>query len=262
MEKHTSSSSFAVQVFDGENRSIKPIPVVHESIIVITVNGDRLVEIACTGLYLDELAAGFLRSEGIVKTANDIKSIVMDDRRNSIDILMDESLFSARRHSEKKMIAAGGARIGSPDSRECGEKIDRGKKVKVAPRKVLELMETMLSMARLHEETRGTHSSALATADEIICIREDIGRHNTIDMLGGYALLHDLSLSDKLLITTGRISSEMALKAWTIGVPIVVSHSAPTSRALDVLNLAGLTLIGYVRGNKMNIYTHSERVIS
>ena len=94
----------------------------------------------------------------------------------------------------------------------------------------------------------------------MIISREDIGRHNTIDMIGGYTLLHDIDCSDKIIMTTGRISSEMVNKVWNLGIPVIITRSAPTAEAIRVLEGAGMTLIGYVRNGRMNVYTHQDRV--
>jgi FdhD protein len=129
-------------------------------------------------------------------------------------------------------------------------------KAKVA----LGLMEELLEKSLLHNETHGTHCSALAHQGKIIALREDIGRHNTIDMLGGFVLLQKINLSDAFILTTGRISSEIVYKVWNLGIPAIISHSAPTTKAIELLQKANITLIGYVRGGRMNIYSQERRV--
>ena len=124
------------------------------------------------------------------------------------------------------------------------------------------MMDDFLSMASLHDSTGGTHAAALATVNaEIIAVREDIGRHNTIDMLGGYALLGGIDLSDKTIVRTGRVSSEIVHKVWCLGVPVVISISVPTTLAIELAEEAGITIIGSVRGGKFIVYTHPERIL-
>ena len=118
----------------------------------------------------------------------------------------------------------------------------------------------LLRSGRLHEETWGTHCSALAAAGRLIAVREDIGRHNTLDMLGGFALLQGMDLSDKAVLTTGRISAEIVAKVRRMGAPVIISHSAPTSRAIELARAQGMTLIGYVRNGRMKIYSGENRV--
>ncbi|HAR97631.1 MAG TPA: sulfurtransferase FdhD, partial [Syntrophus sp. (in: bacteria)] len=119
----------------------------------------------------------------------------------------------------------------------------------------------LLNGSAIHNLTHGTHCSALATPEGILVLREDIGRHNTLDMLGGYMFLNDIPGRGRILLTTGRVSAEIVQKVWRLGVPILISHSAPTSRALELLAEAGITLIGFVRGGRMNLYTEGKRVI-
>jgi FdhD protein len=124
----------------------------------------------------------------------------------------------------------------------------------------LALVESLIDLSRLHGVTGGTHSAALAHGDSIIVLREDIGRHNTIDMLGGYALLNEMDCSDKVIVRTGRVSLEIVNKVWNLGIPILISLSVPTTTAVHASMEAGITLIGSLRGGKMNVYCHEWRV--
>jgi FdhD protein len=121
-------------------------------------------------------------------------------------------------------------------------------------------MDALLAATVIHERTRGTHCSALAGLQGILAAREDIGRHNTIDMLCGWALTEGVDLADKLLLTTGRVSSEIVSKAWRMGVPIIVSHSAATSRAVMMAELLGIVIVGYVRSGKFIVYAGKEKI--
>jgi len=252
---------FAIQTFDGRKIAPAVVPVIAEVSVEIHLNGEKIIASACTGKHLDELAVGFLRSEGIISALADIKEVIVEEDARIVKVYTTGTTgFSAAEYHERKTIAAGGARIGAPDHAGAGKTSLVHQSLPIRAAQAIELMEQLLNAGLLHNETHGTHCSGLGVPDGMICIREDIGRHNTIDMLGGYALLHKIDLTDKILLTTGRISTEMAAKAWAMGTPVIISHSAPTSKALQVLTEAGITLIGYVRGGKMNIYTHQERV--
>jgi FdhD protein len=124
-----------------------------------------------------------------------------------------------------------------------------------APDEILDLMERFLGQARLHEETGGTHAAALARNGEILVVREDIGRHNAIDMLGGYALLQGVECRDAAIYRTGRVSSEIVHKIRQLGVSLVCSLSVPTTEAVEMARGAGMTLIGSVRRGRMKIYS-------
>jgi FdhD protein len=128
---------------------------------------------------------------------------------------------------------------------------------------LLGLIATLLAQPRLYRETGGLHAAAIFHTDgRLVAIREDIGRHNAVDKAIGYALLRGIVLDDKLLLTTGRASHEMVTKAVRAGVPVLASVSSPTSLAVQLAQRLNVTLIGYLRGQRMNVYTHRERVDS
>jgi FdhD protein len=119
----------------------------------------------------------------------------------------------------------------------------------------------MREQQTVHRHVGGTHAAVLFDkSGRVITLAEDIGRHNAIDKAVGYCLLRGISLHDKVLLTSGRASYEMATKAIRVGIPIIASVSAPTSLAVQLAEDRGLTLIGYLRGGRMNVYTHPERV--
>jgi FdhD protein len=111
------------------------------------------------------------------------------------------------------------------------------------------------------KQTGGVHNAALCCADELIAVRTDIGRHNTLDKLYGFWLKHPLPLYDKVIAFSGRISSEVLLKTAKIGVGILLSKSAPTDLALRLADDLGITAVGFIRGDRFNVYSHPERII-
>lgn len=233
--------------FDGGKFVKASEPVVKELSLEIIVNGRPLVSLACTGLHLRELALGFLRSEGLAGKLADIESIEVDAGPPRACIVLKGRIPAK---SRTRSIASSGARSVSA----AGPARLNGPGLRITPRRVVLLMKRLLQSAKIHDLTRGTHCSALADSHGLIAAREDIGRHNTIDMLGGFALLNGIDCSDKILLTTGRISAEMVIKASRIGVPMVISHSAATSRAVRLAGELGMTLAGYVRGGKFRLY--------
>ena len=114
----------------------------------------------------------------------------------------------------------------------------------------------------LFRETGGVHSVALCDREGSTLLRtEDIGRHNACDKLLGAVLLHGgFEPAQCIMMCTGRLSSEMVIKAWRLGVPVLASRSAPTSRAVEIAQSAQLTLVGFVRGKRLNVYCHPQRV--
>ena len=118
----------------------------------------------------------------------------------------------------------------------------------------------MQDKALLFKSTGGVHSAAIAERDQILFYSEDIGRHNAVDKIVGECILKDISLEDKILLTSGRISSEIVIKGAKLGLPLIVSRSAPTSLAVELARETGITLVGFARGKRLNIYSHSVRI--
>jgi FdhD protein len=239
---------------EGEDRIIREIP------LEIHLNDRKLVTIACTGLHVEELAVGFLRSEGLIRTRKDLAGVeVHPDRRQVRIRTVRGSEGIAPEGSPERTLASSGARgAGLPGTVVPEGAV--GSVLVISPRQVLRLMERFVAMAGLHEETGGTHAAALAREGEILIVREDIGRHNTIDMLAGHALLEGMDCRGMVVLRSGRVSSEIVQKIRFLGAPVVVSLSVPTTLAIDMARAAGITLVGSVRGGRMKIYSHEGRV--
>jgi len=243
-----------IRVFNGDVITDVMEPVIKELSFELNVNGRDLISLACTGLYLEELAAGWLRSEGIINNRDDIESIKLSNGPRAVVKLVKDI------EGEEFIRSIGSSGGRGVSKRALDSSAKHGKEMRLSPRQVLMLMRGLMQSAKIHDLTRGTHCSALADAGKIIAAREDIGRHNTIDMLGGYSLLNRIDCADKVLLTTGRVSSEIIVKACRIGVPLIISHSAATSRAIALAAEVGITLIGYVRGGRFKIYAGGHRI--
>ena len=133
--------------------------------------------------------------------------------------------------------------------------------LKIAPLQILDLMEKLLKNAELYRISGGIHTSALCDQGDILVMAEDIGRHNTLDKIQGECLLRKQSTKDKIIITTGRLSSEMVRKVASMGVPVIASLTSPTERAIKIGKEAGVTLIGYTKGKRMSVYSCSKRLV-
>lgn len=246
--------------FDGVRFDRAEAPLIREVALRIAYNHDQVMTIACAGNYLDELAVGFLRSEGLLRSFADIESLTVHEVERFVEVL------TVDHQKVKTVVGQGGGALFSSGARGIvGEDKPEKKNLRdlpmtLAPEKVLLWMEELVDRSVLHNTSHGTHCSALGDISGMIISREDIGRHNTIDMIGGYTLLHNIDCSDKILMTTGRISSEMVNKVWNLGIPVIITRSAPTAEAIRVLEEAGMTLVGYVRNGRMNVYTHKDRV--
>jgi len=249
---------FSIFSCDGKTMQKAKSPIITETALAVSVNGQTAAVIACAGNHLDELAAGYLRSERMIASIKDVEMIAVDKKSMSANVILKDK--RTRCLSPVKDIASSGARSRRP-APAAWKPLETENAFLVDVKTAFRLMNELLDNSVIHNETHGTHCSALARDGRIIALREDIGRHNTIDMLGGYALLNRIDTSGLVLLTTGRVSAEIVFKVWNLGISVIISHSAPTSKAIELLRRAGMTMIGYVRGGRMNIYSHERRVI-
>ncbi|MBN2516139.1 MAG: formate dehydrogenase accessory sulfurtransferase FdhD [Deltaproteobacteria bacterium] len=243
-----------VQLYDGGKLSAITDRIIREVPVELYLNGDKVITIACAGIHLEELAAGFLKSEGIIRSRQDLYGITVSHGGSQIHA----STIDRKQLLHDRSILSSGAR--ETGSEQMGKTITSDMKVSVT--NALRLMDDHLNATVIHKATHGTHCSSLADGEgRLIVSREDIGRHNTLDMIGGYILLNAVDCSKKIIATTGRVSSEIASKVWKLGIPVILSHAVPTSQAIMMGNEAGITIIGYMRNGKMTVYSHRERVI-
>jgi len=222
--------------------------VVPEHFLEVFLNDRSLVQIACLGSHLDELAVGFLYTEGYVEQFADIKDMMVDTSQWWVKVYTHRPVPTL---PSKTVLASSGARF---NSEEIPPHPNFTPSVGLSPERVFNLVEEMVLRARVHEVTGGTHSAALANESGILCLREDIGRHNCLDMLAGYGLMNGLDVSDKWVLRTGRVSTEIIKKVARMGVRMVISLSVPTMSAIELARQWGITLIGRVRNGEMIIY--------
>jgi FdhD protein len=220
-----------------------------------------------------ELAAGFLYGEGIISSPEDIQKISYcvdadadaEQRYNIVNVELrggrDYDPRSLERHfyTTSACGVCGKASLEQLELRGCPV-IPPGPEV--APEVIYSLPEKLREAQGLFEATGGLHAAALFDAEgELVALREDVGRHNATDKLVGWALLEGrLPLRDHIVMVSGRSSFEILQKCLTAGVPIVCAISAPSSLAVDVARRFNMTLVGFLRGNRFNVYSAPERV--
>ncbi|MGD0275733.1 MAG: formate dehydrogenase accessory sulfurtransferase FdhD [Syntrophales bacterium] len=241
--------------YDGYALKSEPDAIIREVPLRILLNSHQVVTLACTGSHIDELAVGWLQSEGLIRYKNDLIDIQKDEEKVTVSVMIQKPIEPPK--VENVAVASSGSRS------ITGQMIRTPlceSPVHLTLSNVQHLMDSFLEQCRLHDETGGTHGAALARPEELIVVREDIGRHNAIDMLGGYALLKGLDCKNMVIVRTGRVYTEIVQKVWTLGVPILISISVPTTSAIREAETAGITLVGSVRRGRMKIYTHERRI--
>ncbi len=220
--------------------------VVREEAIEITINQGRTLEIYASEGGLKELVVGFLKNSGLIESLVDILGIHSEG--NHFEVTLRSVPGGELRESVTSGCLGGGYTLDKqpPPFREWTFKSD--------PEAVKGWLEVLRSASEVFERTGGVHSSIAFFPDETMIFYEDIGRHNTFDKIVGHGLLEGKSLIDSVVLTTGRVSSEMMKKAAINGVRTVISRSAPTSLAVELARQYHIELIGFARGNRFNRY--------
>ncbi|MGE5416296.1 MAG: formate dehydrogenase accessory sulfurtransferase FdhD [Acidobacteriota bacterium] len=234
--------------------------VISEYPLSVNVNGSEVVTLMCTPQDMENLAVGFLAGEGFIKSRDEILDIRLDEELKTIFLKIDGPAPATEELTPKKYLTTGLGKGPSFNLLDLNNVDHVEGEQAVSANDILSLMGKLQENSELHRQTGGVHTAALAQGDVILIQRDDIGRHNAVDKVVGYCLQNEVDLEDKLLLVSGRISSEIAYKASKLGIQILVSRSAPTDLAVSIAGELGLTLVGFTRGNRFNIYTHPHRV--
>ena len=226
-----------------------------ETELTIYVNQQELVAILCTPTKLDFLVLGFLYAEEIISGIDDVASMRMCDDVSLVDVRLVNPDFQL---PTQRTLTSGFGAGTTFKHHGHGQKVNSN--FVITPMEVLSLMEQLLEQMELYKLSGGVHTSALADTGNLLVMAEDIGRHNTLDKIQGECLFRKLPTQDRLLLSTGRISSEMLLKAAKMGLPIIVSRHSPTKNAVSLAADLGITLVGHARGEQLQVYSHPERL--
>ncbi|MEQ8200303.1 MAG: formate dehydrogenase accessory sulfurtransferase FdhD [Syntrophomonadaceae bacterium] len=252
------------EITSYDNGTVKHIrdAVVEEYPLTLFLNGVELATMVCSPAGFDELAAGFLLSEGLVRKPGDLIGVNLREEDGSLVIETAEGSPPAsqpRRHHINTGAGKSGTDFRFINAARQLHPIQSLARF-TAPH-LLEMIELLQQRSATFVLTGGVHSAAIADQDGMICMFEDIGRHNAVDKVLGYAFLNEISSQDKILLLSGRIASEILLKAARARIPLVLSRSAPTGLTIDLAEELNITVVGFARGKRLSIYTHPERVL-
>jgi tRNA-specific 2-thiouridylase len=237
--------------------------LIAETPFTVHLNGEELVTILCTPEHLVELAVGYLYSEGFIGKKEDIAGLSFDEARPSAAVNTNLRVDARELYEKRKRLITPGC-IDAAGTQAPGPG-DPPRELKAAgfsvrAQDIREALREVSRRAELYRETGGVHNAALCAGPAVLFFSEDIGRHNALDKVVGHSLLAGIPLEDKTVITSGRISSPVVMKMARAGVPVLVSRSAPTSEAARLAEAFGLTLIGFARGNRFNVYSNGWRI--
>jgi FdhD protein len=224
-----------------------------EMALAIYVNRQELVTILCTPTKLNCLVLGFLYAEGIISGIGDVASMRVCEEESLADVTLSNPEYELPTQRTLTSGCGGGATF-----KTQGQRVDSD--LVATPKEVLSLMKQLQEQMVLYQLCGGVHASALSDTKNLLVVAEDIGRHNTLDNIQGECLLRGLSTRDRLLLSTGRISSEMLLKAAKMQAPVVVSRHSPTGSAVSLARDLGIALVGHARGSRLSVYSHPERL--
>ena len=239
--------------FSGVRWGRTSVHVPGEMALTIYVNRRELVTILCTPTKLNCLVFGFLYAEGIISGIGDVASIRLCEEESLADVMLNNPGFEWPMQRTLTSGCGGGSTFKTQAQRVDSDLV-------AAPKQVLSLMKQFQKQMVLYRLCGGVHTSALSDTKSLLVVAEDIGRHNTLDKIQGECLLRGLSTRDRLLLSTGRVSSEMLLKAARMLAPVVVSRHSPTGSAVSLARDLGIALVGQARGGCLSVYSHPERL--
>ncbi len=276
----------------GDRSEVLQDRITEEISLRLLAEHRRIAELMCSPGDPEDLVRGFFYTNGFIRSADQIRRIVVNRATGSAFIELAPDVDAGSFRLSGVIGSACGSALpveggtGSLDEEDGGapaapsatgdaaatpapagpaasaaplDPVDPG--MRIASSYISKLMEEFRARSQLHRQTGGVHAAALADRKGILVFREDIGRHNAVDKVIGAYLLAGNDFHDKLVLSSGRLSSEILHKAAACGLPILVSRSAPTDRCVALARERGITLIGFARGRRMNIYSGSERIV-
>lgn len=233
--------------------------IAREAAITIMINGEQYATIVCTPNNIRQLVFGFLASEGLIRFAKQVVKLTIDEGKGFAYVELSIPVELSER-TERWI----GSCCGKSREFYLKQDVKTAKtiysSVRFSAEQVYRLMDDFDKKDEIHGRTGGVHQAALASADGVIASAIDIGRHNALDKLYGHIMENRISLKDKCILFSGRISSEVILKVSKIGVGVLIAKSAPTDLALKLAEDLQITAVGFVREQKLNVYTHKKRV--
>ena len=251
-EPFGNTKRFLISRIDGKDRTRLETDVVREFTLTVFINDNEFASLSCSPADLNYLAVGFMLSQGLIPNREDIT-----------DIKTDESgkvwLYTAREidtGAKLKMTSSGGK---SSATLKVDNRIQS--QVTIPAELVFKLMDEFDRYSRDFRKTGGVHSAALCDMEKILVFYEDIGRHNAIDKVFGRCFMEGIPTESNFLLTSGRVPSDIMYKVAGRNVPVLIARNSPTDLSVEIAEKAGITLLGFVRGTSMNIYSHDWRIV-
>jgi FdhD protein len=239
------------------------ISLARELPYTLFVNDREILSIATLPTHLRELFIGFLVSEGVLLQPEEILECSVDHAARIVRVELDAPEERLAGLQKKGMLTSGcaGGVIFSVEAAQAPEQIER-KHISLKVSTILERMKELDLFPGLYGVTRGVHASSVADSQGTLMTLEDLGRHNAVDKIAGHCFLNSIDASDKLLLTTGRITSEVLIKAARSNFPVIISRSSASSVAIATAKAQRIDVATYVRGGRFNYFSHGGADLS
>lgn len=239
---------------DGSNEFVDDL-IALEKKIKVSVNGKEVMSLYCTPQMIREFVVGFIMTEGIIKGNWCAERMSIEyGEEISVDIPAEGDVSMDGR------IITSGCVGGVTFERKIGDE-PINDDFSISSDRLREVFNLFQARSDLYKLTGCIHSAALSDGKGILCFAEDIGRHNAVDKVIGYAILENIPFEGKIMLASGRISSEISSKCARWGIPMIATRTAPTNLAIEIAEKRGVTIVGFIRGKRFNVYTHPERII-
>jgi FdhD protein len=223
--------------------------VVREQPLTVYVNDERFLTLLCSPFQLEALVVGYLWMEKVIDDLAEISRLDISEVDGRADVTLTHPVVLP---TERILTSGCGGGITFRIDPRLFPRLQSTLRVS-APQLAARLKE-LFAQAHHYQASRGIHGAALADHDRLLVMAEDVGRHNAVDKVKGEAMLKGIPTVDRVLLSTGRVSSEMLLKAARMGVPVVASRTSPTEMAVGLAEQLGITVIGYLRPDSLNLY--------
>ena len=245
---------------DHEGREVETA-VTMERPLTLFLNGQEIVTMMTIGDYPDYLAVGYLLNQNMLRPDDEITAIDYDDEIETV-VVRTARQTNFEDKLKKKTLTSGCAQgTAFGDLMEEFDDIELNPSAEVRTSWLYALSKTVNTTPSLYLEAGAIHGCVLAQRDRPLIYMEDVGRHNAVDKIAGYMLMHGISPEDKIFYTTGRLTSEMVIKTVKMRIPVLVSRSGFTAWGVDLARQAGLTLIGRMKGKRFLVLAGEQRLV-
>jgi len=253
---------FAITEYGPAGRRPLDIEAIRETPLTIILNGREVVTLLCSARHPRRLAVGFLKSDGLLTSPDQLAGVDIDDdgARITAHVTVRHDPWAGGRDIRRSITSGCGKGTSFDHNVETASRRRIAADLRVTPAQILALAAELKARSTLYGRTRGCHNASLCTPSEMLIFREDIGRHNAIDMIAGECFLEGIGTADKLIVSTGRVASEILLKCVRIGAPVLASTAVATSFSVELARRVGLTLIGNVTAEGFWIYNDPGRI--